>query len=266
MNQVARLAAVLAMLTGAIGCTGASGPPTTTASKGRLAASRAPTAQSRPLPDALVQRRLILGYSVDHRPITAIEQGDPDSPQRALIVGCIHGNEPAGIAVTRALTATSVPPELDLWVVPDLNPDGVAAHTRVNAHGVDLNRNFPYQWRPLGPPGSSEYAGARPQSEPESRILVALLHHVRPTLGIWYHQALDVVDRSQGPLALERRYGAATGLPLRKLIDYPGSAVGYEDHLLGPTAFVVELPAGTLTRAQAFRHSAAVLAIATARP
>src|SRR5207302_2442612 len=152
-----------------------------------------PSTQARPITDALVHRRLVLGYSVDHRPITAIERGDPDSPQRALVVGCIHGNEPAGIAVARALTATAVPPEVDLWVVPDLNPDGVAASTRVNADGVDLNRNFPYRWKPLGAPGSIDYAGPRPLSEPASRILSNLLQAVPPTLGIWYHPATAVV-------------------------------------------------------------------------
>jgi protein MpaA len=209
-----------------------------------------------------VHRRLILGYSVDHRPITAIERGDPDSLRRTLVVGCIHGSEPAGIAIARALATTAVPPEVDLWVVPDLNPDGVVASTRVNADGVDLNRNFPYQWMPIGAPGSIHYAGPQPLSEPESRVLAKLLRTVRPTLGIWYHQALAVVDSSQGPVTAERRYAVATGLSLQRLTDYPGSAVGFEDHMFGPTAFVVELPAGTLTTTQALRHASTVLAIA----
>ena len=35
---------------------------------------------------------------------------------------------------------------IDLWLVPVYNPDGLARHTRRNAHGVDLNRNYPYKW------------------------------------------------------------------------------------------------------------------------
>jgi hypothetical protein len=33
-----------------------------------------------------------------------------------------------------------------LWVIPTVDPDGQRARTRKNAHGVDLNRNFPYRW------------------------------------------------------------------------------------------------------------------------
>jgi protein MpaA len=261
MTGTARLAAAICLLGAMAGCSGTAthpaSKPTATAR-----APRSPSTQARPLADALVDRRLILGYSVDHRPITAIERGDPDSPRRALVVGCIHGNEPAGIAIARALVTTAVPPEVDLWVVPDLNPDGVAVSTRVNTDGVDLNRNFPYRWKPGGARRSIHYAGPRPLSEPESRILATLLQSLRPTLGIWYHQALAVVDSSQGPLAAERRYAVATGLSLQRLTDYPGSAVGFEEHLFGPTAFVVELPAGTLTPTQTRRHVSTVLAIA----
>ena len=257
---------IVTAVIGVAGCSAAparratTGPATTPAAHARTRPVL--TRQARPVTDAVVRRSITLGYSVHHRPITAIETGDPDSPRRALVVGCIHGNEPAGIAIARALTNTPVPPEVDLWVVADLNPDGVAAGTRANAHGVDLNRNFPYRWRPLGALGSSSYAGPRPLSEPESRAIAALIRRVRPTLGIWYHQALNVVDNSQGPRPLERRYAIATGMSLRRLPDYPGSAVGDEDHRFGPTAFVVELPAGQLTRAGTRRHAKAVVDIA----
>jgi hypothetical protein len=71
------------------------------------------------------------------------------------------------------------------------------------------------------------------------------------------------VDDSEGPAALERRYAAETRLPLRALADYPGSAVGFENHLLGRSAFVVELPAGRLSPALARRHAHAVLDLTT---
>jgi murein peptide amidase A len=211
--------------------------------------------------DASVRRMLVLGYSVRHRPISAIEIGDPDSPDRTIIVGCIHGSEPAGIAIARALAAGPVPAGAELWIIPDLNPDGVAAGTRDNARGDDLNRNFPYRWQPLGPPGSPFYAGPHPLSEPESRIAAALVRRLRPRLTIYYHQHLGVVDDSQGPRSIERRYARVAGLPLSRLSDDPGSATGWQDHLLGPTAFVVELPAGALSARQVRANVAAVRAV-----
>jgi len=170
----------------------------------------------------------VLGYSVQHRPIVAVELGDPDSPRRVLMVGCIHGSEIAGIAIGAALARGSPPARADLWIVADLNPDGVAAGTRQNAHGVDLNRNFPFHWRPLGPPGSLFYAGPRPLSEPESQLAARLVMWIRPVLAIWYQQALNVVDDSQGPRAAERRYASLAGMREVRLIDYPGSAVGWQ--------------------------------------
>jgi protein MpaA len=192
------------------------------------------------------------------RLIIAVELGDPDGPRRVLVVGCIHGSEPAGIAIATGLTRGSPPTRADLWIVPDLNPDGVAAGTRQNADGVDLNRNFPFHCRPLGPPGSLFYAGPRPLSEPESRLAARLILRIRPVLAIWYHQALNVVDDSQEPPAAERRYASLTGMREVRLIDYPGSAVGWEDATIGPTAFVVELPAGPLSPAGVSRHVAAL--------
>ena len=235
------------------GCSAAAGP-------GHRPAPRS-AGPTRPAVDPLVRRTMVLGYSVRHRLIIAIQLGDPDSPRRALVVGCIHGSEPAGIAIATALARGSPPAQADLWIVPDLNPDGVAAGTRQNAHGVDLNRNFPVRWRPLGPPGGLFYAGPRPLSEPESRAAARLIARIRPALAIWYHQALNVVDDSQGPQAAERRYASLTGMQEVPLPDYPGSAVGWENATIGPTAFVVELPAGPLSPAGVRRHVAAVRAL-----
>ena len=97
----------------------------------------------------LIRHEIVLGRSEHGRPILAWELGDPTAKRRVLVVGCIHGNEPAGIAIADAVARGRVPAGTDVWVVPDLNPDGVAAGTRQNARGVDLNRNFPYRWQPL---------------------------------------------------------------------------------------------------------------------
>jgi len=209
--------------------------------------------------DPMGRRTVVLGHSVGGRVITAVETGDLDSPRRTLVIGCIHGNEPAGIAIAQRLERMAPPSELDLWIVADLNPDGVAANTRQNAHHVDLNRNFPFRWRPLS---GSFYSGPRPLSESESRIAYRLVSKVRPQVAVWFHQHLDVVDESGGSLAVERRFASLVGLPLARLAREPGSAIGWENHTVpSGTAFAVELPAGPLGPAAVDRFARAILAV-----
>jgi murein peptide amidase A len=209
-----------------------------------------------------VHRRL-LGYSVEHRPISVQELGGGTTSTRVLVVGCIHGNERAGISVARSLAAMVAPAGIDLWVLDDLNPDGAVAGTRQNAHGVDLNRNFSYRWLAAGRPGDQQYPGPRPLSEPEARIAYRLVLRLHPQITIYFHQPLGLVDESGGDPRIERRFAALSGLPLQRLTRYPGSAVGWQNNRIpGSTAFVVELPPGHLTPRSATRLARAVLALA----
>jgi protein MpaA len=154
----------------------------------------------------------------------------------------------------------------DLWIVPDLNPDGVAVVTRQNAHHVDLNRNFPWEWRPLGSPGTTFYSGPRPLSEPETRIAQRLVLRVHPQVSIWFHQHLDVVDESGGNVRVERRFASLVRLPLRRLTRYPGSATDWENHTLpGTTSFVVELPAGRVSLGRIGVFTRAIRSLAASR-
>jgi protein MpaA len=208
-------------------------------------------------------RRFTIGRSVRGRRIDAIEVSAPGAVKAVLVFGCIDGDEPAGIAIARRLLTARPPAKSALWIVPDLNPDGVAADTRVNAHLVDLNRNFPWHWRPLGPPGDPQYAGPRPLSEPESRAAHDLILRVRPRITIWFHQHANLVDLSGGDPRIERRFASLVGLPVVRLARYPGSAASWSNSVLrGTTAFVVELPAGSLSRASVTRYAHAVLTLA----
>ncbi|HKR98243.1 MAG TPA: M14 family zinc carboxypeptidase, partial [Candidatus Dormibacteraeota bacterium] len=88
------------------------------------------------LPGCSRQRVAVLGRSVEGRAIVAAEVKPASARAAVLVVGCIHGNEPAGIEVARAVRHAGAIPGIDLWVIDDLNPDGVARHTRQNADGV----------------------------------------------------------------------------------------------------------------------------------
>jgi protein MpaA len=212
------------------------------------------------VPASASARTIPLGRSWQGRPIQAIEVGNP-SGTRVLVVGVIHGNETAGLAVARALERLS-PADLDLWIVPDLNPDGVAADTRQNAHGVDLNRNFPWRWRPMG--GVYE-SGPRPLSEREARIAHTLILRLHPHLTIWFHQHLDLVYASGGDRRIEKAFARVSGLPYHPLPPLAGSAIDWQNHALrGTTAFAAELPAGQPTAAAVARYVRAVLTAAHA--
>ncbi len=155
---------------------------------------------------------------------------------------------------------------VEFWVIPTVNPDGVAAGTRQNAHGVDLNRNFPAGWRAQGRPGDTFHSGARPLSEPESRLVARLVSRLHPAVTIWYHQALGLVDLgTAGDPGLVWRYARVTGLPARRLGFLPGVATRWQNRTTPKSsAFVVELRAGALSAGEVARNARAVLTLGRA--
>ena len=206
----------------------------------------------------IVINRTVFGHSVQGRQLVAFRAGPVNAPRRILVVGVIHGNETAGQIIAQELLLTSPPGLTEVVVVPDLNPDGAARGTRQNARAVDLNRNFPYRWKSMGRRGDQQYAGTGPLSEPESRAMALLISRLRPTVSVWFHQPIGVVDQSGGSVLVERRFAKILGLPLRQLQRYNGSAASWENTTYpGTTAFVVELPA----RASASLRTSALRAL-----
>lgn len=139
--------------------------------------------------DAVIGKRKI-GESVQGRPIRAWHLGEAGE-RKVVLIATMHGNEPAA---RRILTSLRDGPEIhgiNLWVVPVYNPDGLAHHTRKNARGVDLNRNFPYRWVDLD--GNYE-SGRRAASEPETRAMMRFLRDFKPAEVLSFHQPLNAVD------------------------------------------------------------------------
>ncbi|MDX6581041.1 MAG: murein peptide amidase [Solirubrobacterales bacterium] len=214
---------------------------------------------------ALASMALVFGHSAQDRPLVAREQGDAGAGRTVLVVGSIHGNETEGHRVVRRLRRHYDHLDgVDLWTVMTVNPDGVAAHTRGNAHSVDLNRNFSTNWKPI-PPSSGYYSGPKPFSEPETKAVRGLLRRIRPDVTVWYHQpfghTLIPCNRRGRRVAL--RYARLSGLPADDCFPTPpGAATGWQDAKLHEKAFVVEFPAGRLSRGEVRRHAAAVAEIA----
>ena len=199
-----------------------------------------------------------LGRSARGRPIRAFVVGDANAERRVLVVACIHGNECAGIAVTRRLVAAAVPRGVGIWIVHDVNPDGSALGVRQNARGVDLNRNFGSGWRPIGQRWDPQYSGPRPWSEPETRLVRRLVRRVRPDITLWFHQPQALV-RAWGPSrAVARRYARLAGVPYRSIRWPAGTAPNWQNRWLRQRSFVVELPPGRLSASAVTRYARAV--------
>lgn len=206
------------------------------------------------------------GYSVRHRPI--MEQQFGLGSNRTLILGGMHGDEPTGSAVVEHLiqTLAAIPRLLDgieVVLVPKVNPDGLARNTRVNADGVDINRNFPTRdWRPhaIRP----RYApGPKPASEPETRIVMRLIAQVRPCRIITIHAPYHQLDIDGPALPLARAMQRFDHYRITTGIGYPtpgslGAYAGKERHI---PVVTLELPPVSGATAWAENRDALLAAI-----
>ena len=162
---------------------------------------------------AVVEKR-VLGYSVNGRPIVGWRLGDPEARVKAVAIATMHGDEGKPRAILGSLRDGRPIRGIDLWVVPQANPDGLARGRRQNARGVDINRNFPRAWAPLS--GEVE-SGPKPASEPETRALMRFLRRVDPRFVVSFHQPLYGVD-VYGPKKrwFSRRLAEELRLPMKE--------------------------------------------------
>jgi predicted deacylase len=202
----------------------------------------------------------VIGHSVAGRPIVAWHLGETHRPKVLLIAG-MHGNEPAPSAILRTLRDGRSVHEIDLWVVPAYNPDGLARHSRRNARGVDLNRNYPYHWAPLT---GSTYSGPRPASEPETRAMMRFLRRVQPDWILSFHQPLHGVDIDVERPRFARRVAQILDLPTTALDCggvCHGTMTGWYNHRFPGFALTVEYGAAPPHRLMTRTAPAQVLRI-----
>jgi murein peptide amidase A len=174
---------------------------------------------------------------------------------RVMVVGGIHGDElsSSAVALRWLKLADDSPLETPFPVhwrfIPALNPDGLLSQPprRVNAHGVDLNRNFPtpnwerdakIYWEIKTRKDPRRWPGTQPLSEPESRFLHAQMDSFKPQLIVSIHAPYGVLDfdgPSVPPSKLGRLYLDQVGI-------FPGSLGNYGGVHKGIPVVTVELP------------------------
>jgi len=206
------------------------------------------------------------GTSVLGRPLIAYILGH--GANVTLITGGIHGNETSSPGLVNHLKAYLLDhpnewPGCMVVVAPNVNPDGDAAHTRANAHGVDLNRNFPHNWSPKRE-GVKLSTGTGPLSEPESRGLVLLLNAYHPSKSVSVHQPLnELIGVGPDGTALANAMRPGNGYHETGDVGYPtpGAFGAYLWHERGIAGVTLELPWESVDRAWAQNHRALLAAI-----
>ncbi|MCA9943796.1 MAG: hypothetical protein KC449_09960, partial [Anaerolineales bacterium] len=207
--------------------------PTVTAS-----ATATPTTSSTPTntpdPEFLGPETIMLGVSAGGKDIEVVRFGN--GPEVVLLVGGIHyGYAPNSVALMQQLIEyfgeklTAIPDNVTLYIVSNINPDTPVSPGklvgRLNANGVDLNRNWDCRWLPnaliLGEivPGSG---GTEVFSEPETQLLKNFIEQSQPNAVIFW-EVSDNKDGLVSPGACEVR--SLVSVPL---VQYYANATGYD--------------------------------------
>jgi len=186
-----------------------------------------------------------------------VPEGTPQPRiKRVLVIGGIHGDELSSASVVFHWIghASTAPEGMDWRFVPVTNPDGLMLPkpTRYNAHGVDLNRNFPTPgwdqealkyWAQRTGRDKRRYPGPKALSEPESRFVVQTMADWKPDIIVSLHAPYGVLDfdgPSEPPLRLGRLHLDRVGI-------YPGSLGHYGGVYKGVPVVTVELPSALRT-------------------
>ncbi|GAA4022329.1 M14 family zinc carboxypeptidase [Actimicrobium antarcticum] len=191
------------------------------------------------------------GFPILYRQISAPDR-DGHKPLRVLLLGGIHGDElTASSVVFKWLQQMQHPLAREFaWsVVPVVNPDGLLADrpSRVNARGVDLNRNFPtpgwkqeapQYWAKATASDPRRFPGTGPLSEPETRWLNAEIDRFKPNVIISVHAPYGVLD-FDGPAPAPERFGR---LQFNRVGVYPGSLGNYSGLHRNIPVITIELP------------------------
>jgi hypothetical protein len=200
-----------------------------------------------------------VGRSVKGRTIFSRDVVAQEPKVRVLVVGAMHGDElsSASMALHWIRLASETPSNAHWRFIPALNPDGLLVRPakRVNARGVDLNRNFPtpnwtkeakVYWEKRTRKDPRRWPGPAPLSEPESKYLHEEMERFQPHLIVSIHAPYGVLD-FDGPSVPPRRLGR---LYLDQVGIFPGSLGNYGGVHKGMPVVTIELPSAFRTPLQ----------------
>lgn len=185
------------------------------------------------------------------RPLVFYQFGN-NKKNCTLFLGGVHGDEtPTVYLLLKMAEYVNDHPQLFkdkcIIIAPLVNPDGFFSkpQQRVNANGVDLNRNFPTkdwaskalsQWAKKTKKNKRYYPGKRPASEPETAFQIALLKRFKPQKILSIHSPLGHYDYD-GPTSDLDTFDQwldeickETGHPKKKFGYFPGSLGNYAGH------------------------------------
>jgi murein peptide amidase A len=171
-----------------------------------------------------------------------VHRAYPGATKKVVIIGNIHGDERAGLRVIRKLRDRKLPRNVDLYLIRSVNPDGTHADRRTNAHRVDLNRNFPYNWISSNK-GTETWSGPAKLSEPESKALRRFVLKLEPALIVTFHQPLFGVGANSKGMPVVRAIAHGIRLPVRSFSctgKCPGTFTSWVNHRTDGLAVTVE--------------------------
>jgi hypothetical protein len=247
--------------------------------------ARPPTETAIPTPTFTATPPLVeensVGSSVQGKPLAYTRLGN--GRKILVVAAALHGSEKAGAEFVRQMSAwfenhlDQLPPDTSIYFLPVVNPDGLQTGTRLNAHKVDLNRNWQtlnWQTDANGPSGIIQGSGGvKPFSEPETRALAEWLQQLNsrssiPMAVIFYHiysgsqaqvlpayttQGKDIISYPPS-VDVGQRYADASGSKIQKLWTYysiTGEAINWcgENQL---ACMDIELPKDSQLRNSTF--------------
>jgi murein peptide amidase A len=194
------------------------------------------------------------GFPIITRDVAA--KASQKKPVKVLLIGGIHGDELTASAIIFKWVAHIGKPTAQTFqwkIAPVVNPDGLLATKpqRVNARGVDLNRNFPTPnwevetakyWSKVTKKDPRRFPGKAPISEPESRWVHDTIEHYKPDVIISVHAPFGVLD-FDGPATPPKRFGRLAFTPVGV---YPGSLGNYSGLHKDIPVVTIELPNATV--------------------